>query len=76
MMAICQLHSMHLQKEVKSNPKQPSYKKSLSCKVCGPQEGHCEKSKVAAKNSLDGRLMAKILITTIQVNLVPNPSET
>jgi len=35
------------------------------------------KSKVAAKKWLDGGgLMAKILITTIQVNLVPNPSET
>ena len=32
------------------------------------------KSKVAAKNGCDGRLMAKILITTIKVNLVPNPS--
>jgi len=29
---------MHLQKEVKSNQKQPSCKK-----VCEPQEGHCEK---------------------------------
>ena len=29
------------------------------------------KSKVAAKNGCDGRLMVKILITTIQVNLVP-----
>jgi len=29
---------MQLQKEVKSNPKQPSYKKSLR-----PQVGHCEK---------------------------------
>jgi len=46
--------------------------------VCGPQEGHCEKRceiKVAAKKWLDGRLMAKILITTIQVNLVPNPGK-
>jgi len=47
--------------------------------VCGPQEGPCEKdveSKVAAKNGCDGRLIAKILIMTIQVNLVPNYSET
>jgi len=47
--------------------------------VCGPQEDHYEKdvkSKVAAnKKWPDGRLMAKILIVTIQVNLVPNPSE-
>jgi len=33
-------HSMQLQKEVKSNPKQPSSKKIF---VCGPQEDHCEK---------------------------------
>ena len=36
--AICQLHSMQLQKEVESNPKQPSCKK-----VCGPQKCCCEK---------------------------------
>jgi len=35
MTAICQLHYMHLQKEVKSNQKQPSNKK-----MCGPC---CEK---------------------------------
>jgi len=29
---------MQLQKEVKSNPKQPNCKK-----VCDPEEGHCEK---------------------------------
>jgi len=34
------------------------------------------KSKVATKNGCDGRLIAKILITTIPVNLVPNCSET
>jgi len=33
------IHSMQLQKEVKSNPKLPSCKK----KVCAPQKGHCEK---------------------------------
>ena len=46
-------------------------------KECSPKKAMVKKdakSKVAAKN--DGRLMAKILITTIQVNLVPNPSET
>jgi len=32
------IHSIQIQKEVKSNPKQPSCKK-----VCGPQEGHSEK---------------------------------
>ena len=30
------------------------------------------KSKVAAKNGCDARLISNILITTIQVNLVPN----
>ena len=34
------------------------------------------KSKVAAKNGCDGRLMVKILIATIQVNLMPRPSGT
>jgi len=46
--------------------------------VCGPQEGHREKdvkSKVVAKNGCDGRIIAKILITTIQVNLVPKRGE-
>jgi len=33
------------------------------------------KSKVAAKKWLDGRLKTKNLVTIIQVNLVPNPSE-
>jgi len=43
---------------VKSNPKQHSCKK-----VCGPQEGHCEKNSEiqgAAKKWLDGRLIEKI----------------
>ena len=35
---ICQLYNMKLQKEVKTNPKQPSCKK-----VCSPQECCCEK---------------------------------
>jgi len=35
-----------------------------------------KKDKVAAKKWLDGKLLAKNLIMTIQVNLVPNPSET
>jgi len=68
------IHSMQLQKEVKSNPKQPSSKKSV-----WPQEGHCEKgvkSEMAAKKWLNSRLMERILAMTIQVNLVPNPSKT
>jgi len=56
-------------KEVKSNPKQASCKK----KLCSPATGKkYMKSKVAAN---DGRVMAKNLIMTIQVNLIPNPSE-
>jgi len=68
-MVICQLCSIQLQK-VKSNP--------AVKKVCGPQEGQCKKdvkSKVVAKNGCDGRLIAKILITRIKINLVPNHSE-
>jgi len=59
---------MQLQKEVKSNPKQPSCKKD----VWLPKKAIMKKdvkSKVAAKKWFDGRLMAKILIMTIQVNL-------
>jgi len=59
---------MQLQKEVQSNP---VVKKSVQ-----PQKTIVKKdvkSKVAAS---DGRPMAKFLITTIQVNLVSNPSET
>jgi len=44
--------------------------------VCGPPKKAIVKkdgkSKVGAKKWLDGRLIAKNLITTIQVNLVPN----
>jgi len=68
------IHSMQLQKEVNSNPKQPNCNKG-----CSLQESHCEKdvkSKVVAKKWLVSRLMAKILIRAIQVNLVPNTSET
>jgi len=51
-----------------SNPKQPNCKKS----VWPPRRPLWKKdvkSKVAAKKWLDGRLIAKILIMTIQVNL-------
>ena len=53
-----------------SNPKQPSCKRSVR-----PPRNQCccvkkdVKSKVAAKNGCDGRLKAKILVMTIQVNL-------
>ena len=66
---------MKLQKEVISNQKQPSCKKKgVASKKARVKKD--VKSKVAAKNGCDGRLMAKILIMTIQANLVPNSSET
>ena len=45
-MLASQYMQLHVQKEVKSNPKQPTVKK-----VCATQEGYCEKdvnSKAAA----------------------------
>jgi len=67
--------SIQLQKEVKSNPKTAQLQK----RCAAPKKAIVKKdvkSKVAAKNGSDGSSMAKILITTIQVNLVPSPSET
>ena len=45
-------------------------------KECGPQKGYGEKiceiqPRWRPRNGCDGSLMVKILITTIQVNLVP-----
>ena len=58
-----------------SNPKQPSCKK-----VCGPQECCCEKRCEIQSGGQEMAVMiglnAKILIMTIQVNLVRNHSET
>jgi len=78
-MTICQLCNIQLQKEVKCNPKTAQLLK----KVCGPQEDHCEKGCEIQgggqeRNGCDGRLIAKLLITTIQgiMNLVLNHSET
>ena len=71
---ICQLHSMQIQKEVKSNIKQPSCKKSVQ----PPRMLLCKKMwnpKWRPRNDCDGRLNAKILIMIIQVNLVLNHSE-
>jgi len=63
---------MQEQNELKSNLKQ------FGCqKMCGPDEGHCEKdTRWQPRNGFDGRLMVKMLTTIIQVNLGPNPSET
>jgi len=62
------INSMQLQKEVKSNPKHPSCKKSVR-----PQKGHCEKrceiQGGGQEIAVMFRLMAKFLITTIQMNL-------
>jgi len=59
---------------IKSNPKPPSCKKRLR-----PQKRHsekrCEILSWQPRNGCDGRLIAKILITTIQVILVPNLEE-
>jgi len=45
--------------------------------VCDLQEGHSdirsENPRWQPRNGCDGRLMAKILLTAIQMNLVPNP---
>jgi len=52
-----------------SNPKQPNCKK----KCAAPKKAIVKKdvkSKVAAKKWLDGRLMAKILITTAIASLI------
>jgi len=56
---------MQLQKEVKSNPKQPTVKK-----VCSPKETIVRNSQEMVV------LMVKNLMMPIQVNLMPNPSET
>jgi len=53
---------MQLQKEVKSDPKQPSCRKKFA--------GHCEK-----RCEIQGggqEMVVMVLIMTIQVNLVPN----
>ena len=60
---------------IESNQKQPSCKKrSAALEKAMVKED--VKSKVVAKNGCDGRLMVKILITTMQVNFVPRPSGT
>ena len=47
-------------------------------KECGPEKGYGEKrcEIQGGGQECDGRLMVKILITTIQVNFVPRPSGT
>jgi len=60
---------------VKSNPKTaPAVKKCVAPKKAIVKKD--VKSKVVAKDGCDGRLIAKILIMTIQVNVVLNRSET
>ena len=67
-------YQIKLQKEVKSTQKQPNCKKR-----CSP----CQKTawkklwnqRWQPRSGCDGRIMAKFLITTIQVNLVPISSE-
>jgi len=43
--------------------------------VCSPQEGHCEKRCEIRGGGQEMVVNTKILIITIQVNFVPNPSE-
>jgi len=50
--------------------------KSNYLKVCSPKKAIVKKDVKSKNDSCDGKLMAKILIMTIQENLVPNPSET
>jgi len=56
-----------------------NYKKKLNLIQNSPAVkkrcGRKKKKMWQPRNGCDGRLMAKILITTIQVNLVPYPSE-
>jgi len=56
----------------------------MQLRESNPKQFSCKKKHVALKKAIvkkmkssgcDGRLMAKILIPTIQVYLVPNPSE-
>ena len=65
-MAVC--HLCNIQKI----QKQPSCRKSVQ----PPLRKKMWNPKWWPRNGCDGRLIAKILITTIQVNLVSNPSET
>jgi len=44
--------------------------------VCGPKKFIVKKDVKSKVVACDGRLIAKFLIATIQVNLVPNPCET
>jgi len=68
---------MQLQKEVKSSLKIAHlYKKCVAPKKAIMKK-RCEIQGDGQEMAVhDGRLRAKILITTIQVNLVPNPSKT
>jgi len=63
---------MQLQKEVKPNSKQSSCKKKCVALLC---EKKMSNPRWQPRNGYDGRLMAKILTMTIQVNLVSNHGE-
>jgi len=74
-MAICQHCSIQLQKKWNLIQKQPCCKKS----VWPPRRPLRKKMwnpRWRPRNGCDGRLIAKVLIMTIQLNLVLNPSET
>jgi len=59
------VYFMQLQKEVKSNPKQPSCKK-----VCNPKNAIVKKRCEIQSGGQKCRLIGKHLILTIQLNLV------
>ena len=74
-MAICQLFSIKLQKEVKFNSKTALLlKKCVAPKKAIVKKG--VKSGWQPRNGCDGSLIAEILIMTIWVKLVPNPNKT
>ena len=70
---ICQPYNTQLQKKVKSNPKQPSCKKSVAPKNAVVKK--MQNPKWWPRNGCNSRLKEKILIMTIQVNLLSNRSE-
>jgi len=64
----------NLQKDVISTQKQPSCKKGAAlCKMASIKI--VVKYRWRPRNGCDGRSVTKILITIIQVNFVPIPSE-
>jgi len=74
-MEICSIPAYNYKKNWNLIQKQPNCKKGVR-PPRRPLWKKYVKSKVAAKNGCDGRLIAKILIMAIQMDLVLNRSET